>query len=324
MNAWCEASISVSSSSASPPEFAVYRLTLSAVVLLAAPLVAGCGSGSPLSPDIAFVSSRDGDYAIYGMAADGSHGRRLSKEKGDPGTREGLVFQVEPAWSPDGAQIAFASKRDGPSHLFLMNSDGSGTRAVTSGAVEDGNPSWAPNGKEIAFERGIPGHLFMMGADGANPRRVTADDVDETDPAWSPDGRWIAYVRRTPGTSIKEIWLVRPDGSDRHQLTRLKASSQAPAWSPDSRQLAFSSDKRDGIPAIYTVTLNGKAPHELASAAASGAFEPAWSPDGKTIAFWSDGSIYTVALGGSPQEITSGQNDSSPVWRPVLPTSSGY
>jgi len=292
-------------------------------VLLAALLVAGCGSKQGPT-DVAFVSTRDGDYAIYGMAADGGQVRRLTQEKGDPATPRGLVFQIQPAWSPDGERIAFASRRDGQGHLFVMNADGSGTKRLTSGAVEDANPSWSSDGTRIVFERGVAAQLYVMGAGGENPQRVTDELVNEADPAWSPDGRWIAYVRRTPGTSIKEIWLVRPDGSDRHQLTHLRASSSAPAWSPGSRRIAFSSDKRGRIPAIYTVSLDGKAPHELASAAASGAFDPAWSPDGKTIAFWSDGSIYTVPLSGGAQQITSGQNDSSPAWRPVQPASSGY
>jgi Tol biopolymer transport system component len=287
------------------------------VLALVAALVAGCGSGAAFSPDLAFVSTRDGDYAIYGMAADGSHQRRLTKEKGDPATPRGLLFQVEPAWSPDASKIAFASSRDGRSHIYVMAADGSGTTRLTSGKHDDGSPTWSPDGKWIAFSR--DGTLCIVGSNGGTPRRVMKDPGEVTEPAWSPDGKWIAYVVREPGFTAHEVWRVRPNGTDRQQVTRLDADSRGPAWSPDSRRIAFSSDKLLKIAVIYTITIGRKAAHVLTGGATTGAYEPAWSPDGKTIAFWSDGSIYTIALGGKPEPITSDQNNSSPAWRPVQP-----
>src|SRR5438045_1928309 len=88
-------------------------------------LVGGCGSSGQAPLDLVFVSTRDGDYALFGVAANGKHERRLTKEKGDPSTPAGLFFQIEPAWSPDGQLIAFASRRDGRSHIYVMRPDGS-------------------------------------------------------------------------------------------------------------------------------------------------------------------------------------------------------
>ena len=296
-------------------------LLFGAVLVAAATLLAtGCGSSAGPRPDLAFVSTRDGDYAIFGMNADGNRQKRLTHEQGDPSTPRGLLFQDEPAWSPDGGQIAFTSKRDGPVHVFVMRSDGSGTRRLTSARIDDANPTWSPDGNEIAFNR--EGDVYGMTSDGTDVHRVGDDPAEETDPAWSLDGNWIAYVRRTPGTTIRELWLMHPDGSGRHQLTHRKVSSQAPAWSPKATQIAFSSELRAGIYAIYTVGLDGKTPRQLSTTALAGAFQPSWSPDGKKIAFWSDGSIYTVTLVGSQQQLTEGTNDSSPVWRPVQPDSS--
>jgi Tol biopolymer transport system component len=294
---------------------------LAAVLAATLVVAAGCGSSAAPRPDLAFVSSRDGAYQVYGMSSDGSHQRRLTHEQGDPATPDGLLYQIEPSWSPDGRSIAFASKRDGDVHLFVMGADGSGTRRLTSTRRDDENPSWSPDGARIAFDRDR--HLFTMSADGTQARRVDDDSAAETDPAWSPDGRWLAYVRQVPQSRVREIWLIHPDGTGGHALTRLEASSESPAWSPDGRRIAFSSDVDGGATAIYVVGLQGAAPKRL-TRSPEDAFEPAWSLDGKSVAFWSAGAIVAATLDGTETQLTSPDgNDSSPAWRPSASTASG-
>ena len=94
--------------------------------------MSGCGGSGSSGDDIAFVSSRDGDYAIYLMEADGSGQERLTDERGDTSTAEGVQFQTDPAWSPDGTRIAFASAREGSFDIYVMNADGTGTTRLTS------------------------------------------------------------------------------------------------------------------------------------------------------------------------------------------------
>ena len=297
---------------------------LLALAALGALVMAGCGSSKPRRPDIVFVSSRDGAYQLYGMSADGGGQRRLTHQEGNPSTPQGLLFQVQPAWSPDGRLIAFSSKRDGPSHLFVMNADGTGTRRLTDTAADDLHPSWSPGGTELVFQRGSPGRLFVVRSDGTGARRVGRDPAEQSDPAWSPAGSWIAYSRKIPGTMVREIWLVRPDGSGRHELTHLGAVSAQPAWSPDGRRIAFSTDERQqGTFELDVVGVDGKGLRPLTLSGA-GSFDPSWAPDVKTIAFWSNGSIFTVDLEGRQEQLTNGKgNDSSPVWRPARTGSSG-
>ena len=71
-------------------------------------LVAGCGGDGTGAADIAFVSSRDGDYAIFVMSADGEGERRLTERDGDVLQDKSVFFQFDPAWSPDATKIAFA------------------------------------------------------------------------------------------------------------------------------------------------------------------------------------------------------------------------
>ena len=279
-------------------------------------LLASCGGSDDSDPELLLVSTRDGDYAIYGMSATGSTERRLTDAEVDPSTPQGLFFQTEPAWSPDGSTIAFASKRSGSFDLYAMSADGTGTRRLTSTKDDDGQPAWSPVGERIVFARGSSGRLFVMGDDGGGARHLTDDEAEETEPAWSPDGRWIAYVRREPGTSIRELWLVRPDGSQRRRLTKLGGVAQAPSWSPDGRRIVFSANVGDDRFDIYTVGADGEDVRAVTSGEDS--FEPAWSPDGKTIAFAEAGAIVAIDVEtGEERTLTDPENnDSSPTWRP--------
>jgi Tol biopolymer transport system component len=280
-------------------------------------LVGGCGGSGPSGDDIAFVSSRDGDYAIYLMEADGSGEGRLTDERGDTSTAKGVQFQTDPAWSPDGTRIAFASAREGSFDIFVMNADGTGTTRLTSSSANDKGPSWSPDGRRIAFSRSSDGgHVWVMNADGTDARRLTDELAEEGEPSWSPDGRWIAYTHRASGSDIREIWVARPDGSGRRGVTTLGAKSYGPDWSPDSRRLAFSADRDGGRYDIYTIGLDG---NDLRRPVRSptDAFEPAWSPAGSEIAFSRDGAIVVTTLDGVEQQLTDPQdNDSSPAWNP--------
>ncbi|HEV3137133.1 MAG TPA: hypothetical protein VGZ26_04500 [Pirellulales bacterium] len=95
---------------------------------------------SPDGSQIAFASSRDGDFEIYVMQADGSQPRRLTESPG---------LDIRPAWSPDGRQLAFTSMRDGNYEIYVMNADGSGVRRVTNHPERDDYAQWHPDGKQL-------------------------------------------------------------------------------------------------------------------------------------------------------------------------------
>ena len=111
---------------------------------------------------------------------------------------------IDPAWSPDGTQIAFSSRRGGTFDIFVMSADGTGSQRLTTTREDDSHPTWSPDGRRIAFARGQPNDIYVMSTDGSDVRRISDPDVDEFEPGWSPDGRWIAYARREPGTTNRE------------------------------------------------------------------------------------------------------------------------
>jgi len=281
-------------------------------------LVSGCGgSGSP-GNEIAYVSTQDGDYAVYGMNADGSHQGRLTDEHGDTSTPSGTAFQIDPEFSPDGATIAFASGRSGTFDIYVMDADGSNTRRLTTTRGGQSEPTWSPDGAQIAFQSDHDGdHIYVMTKQGTDMRRVTNDPAPEIEPAWSPDGQWIAYSRRVPGSELRQLWVVHPDGTGRRRLPTPVDAVFGPAWSPDGKTVAFAGRRGRGLFEIYTIGIGGTGLRRVTSSTED-AFEPAWSPDGKRIAFARGGSIVTIDPSGNGEDVLTDpdKNDSSPDWNP--------
>jgi TolB protein len=281
-----------------------------------ATLAAACGGSARPRPDLLFVSTRSGPYAIYAMNNDGGRQRRLARKvPKTAASPEDLFFQVDPAWSPDGKSIAFASSRSGVSAIYVMNADGTRTRLL--GGPPDGavHPSWSPDGKQVVVGGANHKGLYLMNADGSHLHRIAKDSARVADPAWSPKGNLIAFARTEPNTPITELWVIHPDGTGLRRVTSLASTVATPSWAPDGKRLAFAAPVR-GQYEIYKTNLDGSGLKRLTASAAED-IDPAWSPDGKLIAFSRDGAIDTVDLAFTVHALTNGkENDSSPAWKP--------
>ena len=86
------------------------------------------------------------------------------------------------------AQIAFTSRRDGNSEIYVMEADGGNQQRLTENRSNDWFPSWSPNGKRIVFssDRDRPSgfDIYVMDADGGNPQRLTNNPRTDAHSAW--------------------------------------------------------------------------------------------------------------------------------------------
>ena len=110
---------------------------------------------------------------VYVVPATGGSSRNV--------TATPAVDDLSPAWSPDGAWIAFTSITGNQTRLEVIRPDGTGRRVVAHGlALTD--PSWSPDSQRIAFSSSIG--LEVIGVDGKGLTQIT-DEID-IDPAWRP------------------------------------------------------------------------------------------------------------------------------------------
>ncbi len=225
----------------------------------------------------------------------------------------------EPAWSPDGRRIAFASRPSGSGFgprkcrggLWVMNAQGTNLRRIVA---EGRNPDWSPDGSKLAFD--ASGGVVIADANGGNARTLVATGVD---PTWSPDGTEIAYERQ--GTIV----VVRGDGTGERVIT---TEAGEPDWSPDGTRLVFT---RRGAASrgLAIVGVDGAGDRSLTTDYDS---QPAWSPDGRRIAYvhcWgphngcdlADATVISVVApdGSGKRELrgsTDETEDRAPAWSP--------
>jgi Tol biopolymer transport system component len=220
------------------------------------------------------VEPPGGSVGIYLVDSDGRHVRLLTA--GD-----------RPAWSPDGARLAF--QRDSTVHV--VRTDGGAETALGKGV----EPAWAPDGKKIAFT-GRDG-IAVMNDDGTAVTTIIRHDFrTDTDhrsdlgvgkPAWSPDGAQIAFEHRGDGELLPaRIFVMNADGSAPRRLTPsagIQYAESDPAWSPDGNTIAFWSYGY-GLAAASPGTGQLRTIYANFPALAYGA-KPAWSPDGTVLLF---------------------------------------
>jgi Tol biopolymer transport system component len=140
------------------------------------------------------------------------------------------------SWMPDG-RILYASDATGSADLWVMNSDGSGERPVTSGAGRNYAPIASPDSKVIAFHSNRSGNwqVWRTNADGSHPQQLTNSAADGNWPQFSADGRFVLF-HQTGLKGAFNLWRVPVDGGAAVQLTR--GTTMHPGVSPADGRIA--------------------------------------------------------------------------------------
>jgi len=198
-----------------------------------------------------------------------------------------------PAWSPDGATLAYNTFGASP-RVLLMDLATGRSRAVVPQArnVTYSTPVFTPDGKTIVYTRaGENGSdLFSISAAGGDtPHRLTSGQgTDNTSPTISPDGRRIVFTSGRLGRP--ELYIMDADGTNVNVLTDFESSERNyrsdPDWSPDGRTIAYQERVNGDRFQIRTVRVTGSSPKYLTSEGQNE--QPSWAPDARHLVFTSD------------------------------------
>jgi Tol biopolymer transport system component len=205
-------------------------------------------------------STSDSSTEIFTLRVEGGSPARVTANS---------HWDLYPAWSPNGSQIAFLSKREGDLDIYVINSDGSGERRLYDSGTNDADIDW--RGGTIVFTSNFT--IWRMDGDGTQAAQVTQPQnagiwgtanlpIGDYDPRLSPDGTRIAFERLEDPFAPNggyNIFTIRTDGTQETRLTSTGFAQGLPSWSPSGERIAYvvAAFNGTGVYDIYTVNADG-------------------------------------------------------------------
>lgn len=178
--------------------------------------------------------------------------------------------EYEPAFSPDGSQIAFvwSGGREDNYDIYVRPVASGAVRRLTSDPAGEGSPCWSPDGSEIAFVRyssdADKSGVYVVSAAGGTERKLTSlfrlAHIFDSHLDWSPDGKTLAVVDKESAQAQFSVFLVSFETGQRRKLTNAPAESlgdTGPRFSPDGQTLAFKRTVSPGVNDLYLISLTG-------------------------------------------------------------------
>ncbi|HJZ76871.1 MAG TPA: amidohydrolase family protein, partial [Vicinamibacterales bacterium] len=243
-----------------------------------------------LSPDgsrVAFAALGD----LWLMPIGGTPSRLTS----DP------ALDAAPAWSPDGASLAYSSDRSGSMNIWIHDVRSNTDRQLTRLEAAATLPAWSPDASRIAFVD-AEGQIQIVDVKSGAIRRIHDRLNAPGRPSWSPDGTAVVVsalkvysTRFREGTN--QVLRVPVDGSgDRwfdpapHKSIGMR-EDYGPVWSPDGTRMAAIVD---GLLTVWPVRADGTPTGPPRPLAADLAGTPTWSADSRQILFQTDSGMKLV------------------------------
>jgi Tol biopolymer transport system component len=233
----------------------------------------------------------------------------------------------EPAFSPDGRQLAFIrSTVAGVSNdVYVMPSNGGSPKRLTfDNRPIMGPPAWTADSREIIFSsnRAATTGLWRVSATGSTPTPVAGPEGEASWPSVPAKGNdSLVYEQWVSKANIWRLDLKDAKHIEKSPSTLIseKGDKMRPELSPDRKKVAFESN-RMGFWDIWTCDVDGTNCDQLTSLHGT-AGRARWSPNGHYIAFefhpTERGEIYMVEVpGGVPHlvQTISGADNLSPSW----------
>ena len=247
-----------------------------------------------------------------------------------------FAWNIHPAISPDGKQVAFVSDRDGLSNVWVMDIDGTHLKQITREKKDIIHaPKWSPDGEYLVVTKGImssrsipAGEIWMYHKSGGDGLQIKArnsgkrDQQNIADPAFSHDGRYIYFTENTvPGSRfeynrdpLEGIFAItrydRESGDERRYISGT-GGAVVPTPSPDGKYVAFVrrvkdktalflKDIKTGTETPLTFALERDMQEGFGSEGYFTYFD--WTPDASAIVYWSRGKFHIINVDSKETE----------------------
>lgn len=183
----------------------------------------------------------------------------------------------DPAWSPDGQQIALSSLRNQTPQICVFDIAADTTRQLTNTTAGNRQPAWSPDGKVLAFSSKRTGtwQIWQMDVNGQNPRAFSNQNKGAAFTAdWSPDGKSIVFSQTNSLILVK-----KPVGNSNitEQAINSRLSFAAnPDISTDGYWILFDSNL-GGNYQVYRISIEGNGAEPLTPLEET-SYQPVWKP----------------------------------------------